>query len=122
VVDVRPEIERVVAVEDRTAGVYEGAVEKFRKGVVTAEELVRLIEGTIVPELRAAHDRLKAIAGVPKEHQALIAHAEEYLRLRDESWRLRAQGLQKRNLPTLNKADRAERASLDALQKIRPGG
>ena len=122
VIDVRPEIERVVAVEARTAGVYEGAVEKFRNGVVTAEELVKLIEGTIVPELRAAHDRLKAIAGVPKEHQALIAYAEEYLRLRDESWRLRAQGLQKRNLPTLNKADRAERASLDALEKIRPEG
>ena len=122
VVDVRPEIERVVAVEARTASVYEGAVEKFRNGTLGAEELVRLIQGTIVPELHAARDRLKAMAGVPREHQALVAHAEEYLRLRDESWRLRAEGLQKRNLPTLNKADRAERASLDALEKIRPEG
>lgn len=122
VVDVRPEIERVVAVEDRTAGVYDKAVEQFRKGIVTAEELVRLIDETIVPELQAARSRLEAIGGVPTEHQPLMAHAEEYLRLRDESWRLRAEGLQKRNLPTLNKADRAERASLDALQKIRPEG
>jgi membrane associated rhomboid family serine protease len=122
VVDVRPEVERVVAVEARTASTYEKAVEKFRNNVLSAEELVRLIEHTIVPELRAERDRLKAIAGVPREHQPLVAYAEEYLRLRDESWRLRAEGLLKRNLPTLNKADRTERASLDALEKIRPEG
>ena len=50
----------------------------------------------------------------------LVARAEEYLRLRDESWSLRSEALHKGKMITLRQADRVERASLDALEKIRP--
>ena len=77
----------------------------------------------------------------------LVADAEEFLRLRHESWRLRAEGLRKTsrllmqpgrtgtsndvarlraeaqyraNMIALGNAEGAERASLEALQKIRP--
>src|SRR5262245_18171276 len=33
--DVMPEIERVIAIEDRTAGVYQAAVKQFQLGAVT---------------------------------------------------------------------------------------
>jgi len=144
--DVRPEMERVVAVEDRTASAYKTGVDRFRSGRITAEALAQLIDRTIVPELHAAQARLKALDRVPHEHQPLVASAEEYLRLRDESWRLRAEGLHKAkgltrgeadrtrdenwrlraegqhraNMLTLGEADRTERASLEALQRIRP--
>lgn len=147
--DIRPEIEKVVAVEDRTASVYEAAVDRFRKGRVSAEALAQLIDRTIVPELQAAEARLKTFDNVPREHQSLIAAAEEYLQMRHESWRLRAEGLrtisqgllrqtegakpasvesrrvraealEKSVTLTLKKAESVERASLDALQKIKP--
>jgi membrane associated rhomboid family serine protease len=127
IIDVRPEIERVVAVEDRTAGAYGSAVDQFRKGRIGAEALVQLIDRSIVPELQAADARLKALNRVPKEHQPLVAGAEEYVRLRSESWRLRADGLRKVNVArynatmrTLGQAESTERASLAVLQKIRP--
>jgi membrane associated rhomboid family serine protease len=118
--DVRPEIARLVALEDRTAVAYDKAVGQFKNGALTSQALAKMISQTIVPELRAAHARVKAVNGVPQEHQALVEGAEEYFRLRDESWRLRVEALQKSNMKALRAADRSERASLDALQRIRP--
>jgi membrane associated rhomboid family serine protease len=149
IADVRPEIERVVAVEDRTSSAYQVAVDRFREGRMTAEALARLIDRTIMPELQAADARLKALDKVPPEHRPLVADAEEYVRLRSESWRLRSEGLRKTTglarreagrierasaetsrsraeaqhqagMLTLGKAEGTERASLEALQRIRP--
>ena len=57
---------------------------------------------------------------VPTEHRPLVEGANEYLRLRDESWRLRADALRKHNLAALRKADRAEWESLEAFGRIKP--
>ena len=120
VTDARPEMARVVAVEDRTASAYETARDRFTLGRIAAAKLIELIDGTIMPELQETRARLTALDGVPEVHQPLVAHAEEYLRLRDESWRLRADGLRKTNLLTLRKADDRERAALQIIKKIRP--
>lgn len=149
IADIKPEIARVIALEDRTASAYKAAADRFNKGRLTAEALVQLIDRTIVPELEAAQAHLKALDRVPQEYQPLVADTEEYLRLRRESWRLRADGLRKTNrltvrdtgrtagasnestrlraeaqyranLVALGNAEGAERASLKAFQKIRP--
>jgi membrane associated rhomboid family serine protease len=120
IADVRPEIARVVALESSTAGTYEKAVVQFRNGAMTAQALEKIITQKIVPELQQAQARLKAVSGVPAEHKPLVDNAEEYLRLRDESWRLRADALRKSNMVALRAADRSERASLMALERIRP--
>ena len=133
--DVRPELGRVVAVEASTAGSYDEAVERFKKGRLRAEDLAQMIDKAIVPELRAADARLKAFDRVPAEYQALVASAEEYIRLRHDSWRIRADALRQmgqlvarkvHNTNTqavtlaLRQAELTERASLESLDKIRP--
>ena len=120
VADVRPEIARVVALEGQLARTYESAVDQFRRGVMTAEALAQVIHRRITPEIESARARLRALAGVPPEHEAVVAHADEYLRLRDECWRLRADGLHKADMRILRKADAVEKASLDAFDKVRP--
>ena len=120
IADVRPEIARLVAAEDRTARAYWAAVDRFRSRQMTAEALAQLIERTIVPELKAAGIRLEGLDGVPPEHQRLVAGAEDYVRVREESWRLRAEGLRKTNMLELRQAENQERASLEALHKIKP--
>jgi membrane associated rhomboid family serine protease len=118
--DVRPEISRVLAVEESTASIYRGAVAQFKLGAVSAEALAQVIERKITPELHAVQARLKTLGRVPPEHQPLVDSAEEYLKLRDESWRLRAAALHKSSMPALRKAETAERASLEALERIKP--
>jgi membrane associated rhomboid family serine protease len=120
VADIRPEIARVVAVEDRTAHAYEKAVGQFTLGALKADALAQVIDRTIVPELETVHGHLTALQGVPREHQALAAIATAFLSLREESWRLRAHALRKGNMLALRRADQAERASLDALHKFNP--
>jgi membrane associated rhomboid family serine protease len=118
VADVRPELERVLALEDRTARTYQASVEQFRKDRISAGALVQQIDKNILPELRAERARLEAIDGVPREHKPLVTAAEDYFHLREESWRLRAEGLRGRSMLKLREAEQAERASLEALRKI----
>jgi rhomboid protease GluP len=119
VFDARPELARVVAFEGRTAAAYQKEVDRFKSGRVPVDKLTQLIEKTIVPELQATQKRVKTLAKAPTEQQPMIASAEEYLRLRDQSWRLRAEGLRKANLVVLREAERTERTSLEALQRVK---
>lgn len=150
IANVKSEIARVVAVEDRTSTAYQTAAGSFESGRITAEALAQVIGRTIVPELEAAQAHLRALDKIPREHGPLVATADEYLRLRQESWRLRAEGLRTAGVParevgrtrqesneswrlraeaqhrmsmrTLGKAEGAERASLAALKGIRMSG
>jgi membrane associated rhomboid family serine protease len=116
--DVRSEIDQVIAVEARTAGLYDKEIERFRKGRITAAALADVIEKTIVPELHAAAGRLRALQDVPPEHQPLIATAEKFLKLRDESWRMRARALHKSDVRGLRQADSKEQASHEAFDRL----
>lgn len=117
--DVRPELDRVFAIEDRTAGTYQAAVRQFRLGALSAEALADVIERRIEPELEAARLRLAALDRVPREHQPLVASAARFVRLRHESWQLRARALDDHSLAALLSADNAERASLAALEDVK---
>ena len=146
ILDIRPEVDRVVTVEHKTTANYRVASEQFRKGRMTAEALAALIERTIVPELQAAALRLEALHGIPAEDMPRMADAREFLRLRTESWQLRAQGLRltarsvrgakkadgdtdvsfrqraqeqyQSTLIAVGKADGAEHSSLEAFDRL----
>ncbi len=117
--DVRPEIERTIAVETRTAGSYGAAVKQFTLGAVTSTELVRVIEISVVPELQSAAARMRELERMPPAHHALVVKAEQYLALRERSWRLRADALRKRSTAALRTADEAERVSLDVFEDLK---
>jgi membrane associated rhomboid family serine protease len=135
ITDVKPELARTLAAEDRTSGAYRQAAEQYKRNRMTAEALAQLIDRTIIPELNTTGARLRALEGVPQEHERLVADAEEYVRLRSASWRLRAEWLRtsrreasrgsestqyRTNNRTIAQAEETERAALDALAKIRP--
>ena len=120
IVDARPEIARIVALEERSAAVYDAAVARFRLGRIPAKALALLIDRTILPELQADRARVHALRGVPPEQLPLVAAAEEYFKLRDESWRRRSEALLQSNMKMLREADQNERAALDAFQRMQP--
>ena len=122
VADVRGEIERVATFEQRTAGSYDDAVRRFRNGEISIKALGEMIDRTILPELRAARARLVQLERerIPPEQQPLVIAAGEYFRLREESWRVRAEALRKTSTARLQLADETERVSLQALEKAIP--
>ena len=117
--DVRPELALVVAVEERSAAAYEGAVLRFRDGRVTAKALAGLIERTILPDLQRVRARVSTLQRIPNAYRPIVAAANEYLRLREESWRLRARALNTSKMPLLRDADRIERQALAAFEPVR---
>ena len=96
--DARPEIARVIEFEARTAEAYKAAVNQFRLGAINAEALAKVIERKIVPDLQEVLTRVTALKRVPPVQEALVMSAEMYLRLRDQSWRLRAEALHKSSM------------------------
>jgi membrane associated rhomboid family serine protease len=118
VMDVRSEIEAVVAMEQRTAAEYNTAVGKLRKGSIKASALAEMIGASIVPALRAARVRLSELEGVPPEHEPLVSAAGEYLHLREQSWRRRAKALVESDIGLLREAEKTERAALTAMDRL----
>lgn len=120
IVDIRPEIGRIVAFEYRSSRAYQDEAARFREGLIEAEALAQVIDGSIVPELQEVRARVEAIGKVPRDHQPFVEAAREYLRLRDESWQVRSEALHEGKMPTLRRADEKERAALEAFHKLRP--
>jgi hypothetical protein len=99
ITDVAPEIQRLVELERRTSDVYDATLEKFRKGRLQPAGLVAEIDRSVVPEFQAAATRLDVVRGVPPQDEFRLGAAREYLRLRLESWQLRARGLRESSAP-----------------------
>jgi len=118
--DVRPEIEQLAVVEQKTSTSYDEAVRHFTNGQMTLKELVEVIDRSILPEFTAAQARIKKLQRVPYAQASLLAGANEYLTLREESWRARSAGLRRKSLGTMRPPDETERASLEVLDRIRP--
>lgn len=118
IIDVRPEMAQVTAVEQRTAGAYEAAVGEFKLGRLPQKRLALLIDRTILPDLQGVRKRLNTLRGVPREQASLVEAAEKYFQLREQSWRRRSEALQRSNMNMLREAERTERAALEAFQKI----
>jgi len=117
--DMRPEIEQLASVEQKTATAYDQAVRRFTNGEMTLRELVDVIDKTILPEFDAAHARLKRLERVPYAQAPLLAGANEYVSLREESWRARSAGLRRKSLGAMRPPDETEKASVETLERIR---
>jgi membrane associated rhomboid family serine protease len=123
ITDARRDIAAVIEAEEHTAAAFKTALEEYTEGRMNDRALAGVIDTVIVPELRYVSERLTLVdrAMVPTEQRPLIAAAEEYLQLRDESWTLRANALRSGKMSILWIADRKEAVSLQALRRIRPG-
>jgi hypothetical protein len=120
VIDVRPEISHIAEIETKTAAVYDAAVRQFTSGQLTLKELVGVIERSILPELRAEQTRLQQLRHVPREQAKLVAEADQYFKLRQESWQARAAGLRRTSLKGLRSPDDTEREAREVLESLIP--
>jgi membrane associated rhomboid family serine protease len=118
VTDIRPAIAAVVADEERTAAIYDTVVVRFTRGRMTARELAQVIDRSILPDLQRGRQRINALVHVPAEDAAVVAAAQEYLRLRHDSWRARAEALRRNNMQGLRNADETARASLRVFEAV----
>jgi rhomboid protease GluP len=116
--DVKPEIRRLLAIEEQATRRFDAALDRFRNKPIPTAELAQLIDLTILPDIRSARHDLAALERVPRDHQRLVAAADQYLRLCDETWRLRSEGLRTSRMRLLQDAGRKEGEARDALRQL----
>jgi len=116
--DMRPEIHRLVTAEEEMAARYRAATDQFTSGRITIHALAVVIDHDIMPELQASRARVASLKGVPDEQKPLLAAAEKYLQLRDDSWRIRSKALTMSSISMLRQADMSEVESRNVLRRI----
>jgi len=116
--DVTPEIHRLVIAEQEMAARYGTAIDQFTSGRINAQELAAVIDHDITPALQASQVRVASLERVPDEQKPLLVAAEQYLQLRDESWRIRSKALKMGSVSMLRQADMSEVTSRTAFRKI----
>lgn len=119
VMDARPEIARLLELEERTAADYAKARDQFKLGAMKAEAVAQMIDKQIVPPMAEAQTRLRALTHVPAEQQPLLSAAGEYVALRIDTWQLRSRALHKSSMRLLRDAEEKERTALAALDRLR---
>jgi membrane associated rhomboid family serine protease len=117
IADVESEVARVIDVEKRTAARYDAEAAKFRRGTMSAERLASVAE-RIGAEVQTVRAEIATLKNVPPEQVPLCLHASEYLRLRDESWRLRVDALRQGRMKTLQLSSEREIEALRAFAKL----
>jgi hypothetical protein len=118
--DITADLDRLVSTESRTAAAYDAAAAQFRLGTTTAVSLAQVIDRRIKPELQVMRMRLASLDHIRPEQQPALEKAREYVRLREESWRQRAEALHRRDLAALRRVETTERAALATLESLIP--
>ena len=78
-----------------------------------------MINTSIRPQLDEARSCVSSLDSALPAHREMVRHAGDFLRLREDSWRLRVEGLTKASTTGLRDADRAEQTSLEAMRRLR---
>jgi membrane associated rhomboid family serine protease len=123
IADVPAAIARVVDVEERTAALYDEKADRFKKGRMTAEQLASVAD-EIRDDVRQSRVTLASLTNVPVAHGPLWKETSEFLRLREESWRLRVTALREGRMQTLHQASVKEFEAMrvfDNVEKLRGG-
>ena len=123
IADVPATIARVVDVETRTAALYDAKADRFKKGRMSADELA-VVADAISADVRHSRVTLAALRNVPTAHGPLWKETSEFLRLREESWRLRVKALREGRMQTLHEASVKEFAAMrvfENVEKLRGG-
>ena len=119
-INVRRQLAYLVTLEDRTTETYRQGLERFEKvRRMESKVLTEIIDRSIIPQFTSVSSEMAALDHVMPDLKPLVDSAGEYLRLRKESWRLRAEGLRKSNMRLLQQADTLEQESVHALQPLR---
>jgi rhomboid protease GluP len=119
--DLNAELRHIGSVENRIVDAFNRARAANRAGEMTTAAFSDVIDREVVSEIRALRARLRALNNVPAEHRASAAIVDDYLRLREEAFRLRAEGLRENDAGKIKKGDTRDMTAREVIKKL-PGG
>jgi rhomboid protease GluP len=103
--DIDREMQHFADVEKRCLNVYRTLVEQAQRGAVNDADVAEVIEREVLPPWVESRRRIEGLLGLPYGNQRFLSRLVEYVRCREESWRLRVEGLRKQDPATCKQAD-----------------
>jgi rhomboid protease GluP len=118
VANVQSELERFEAVEKKALGAFNSAVGKAQRQELTDAAFADLLEREVLPEWRAARERLTALKQIPAPLQRHVASILEYMRLREEAWAFFVQALREGSPQKAHQAMEKQKLADAAAKRI----
>jgi len=112
-------LQHMAAADQQATTAYNDAVKQLRANKITPGQMGQIIETKVIPPARDGYEtvsRLTAGAEQQAEQQALT----EYMRLRLESWTLRAQGAHADSVDLFRAADKKQAEAEAAMRRATP--
>lgn len=117
-VNVQRELDQIMVVEKDAIEAYNAAFNKVQRNELSDSAFAAEIERNVLPEWRAARERLVALKPVPAKYAKRVDSLLEYMRLRQEAWELFAQGAKEGNPQKIEEAVAKQRTADEAAKKV----
>jgi rhomboid protease GluP len=119
VADVAGAIERFTPVESRAIDGFNGMIDCYKGGKITGAEAARIVEKDVLPPWRASRERLAALGHVPAAQKKLVSLMLRYMKLREESWELFAEGARQEDAGKIRQGNAKSAEAEKVVQEIR---
>ncbi|MBC7852541.1 MAG: rhomboid family intramembrane serine protease [Pirellulaceae bacterium] len=117
-VRVQRELTQFGEVEEKSIEAFNAAVRKSQRKELSGQEFADLLERDVLPEWRAARERLSAVQRVPASHQRRVELTLEYMLRWQEAWELFAQEYREDSPDKMRKAMERQQLAESAVQLL----
>lgn len=119
VANVAAAIERFTPVESRALDEFNATIDRFKGGEIPGAEAARIVERDVLPPWRASRERLSALRHVPASQKRLVSLMLRYMKLREESWELFAEGARQEDAGKIRQGNAKNAEAEKVVQEIR---
>jgi hypothetical protein len=119
VADVGAAIGRFTPVESRALDQFNATIDRYKGGEIPGAEAARIVEKDVLPPWRASRESLAALRHVPAAQKRLVSLMLRYMKLREESWELFAEGARQEDAGKIRLGNARNAEAEKVVQKIR---
>lgn len=117
-VKVERELDQFGEVEKNSIDGFNAAVAKLNRQELSGQEFADLLERDVLPEWRAARERLSAVERIPASQQRRVELTLEYMLRWQEAWELFAQAYHEGSPDKMQKAMQKQQLAETAVQQF----
>jgi hypothetical protein len=110
-------LEQFDSVDIKTHDILVDAAARAERKELSDWAFADLLERDVIPDWRTARNRLSAIKPIPAAYRDHVADVLEYMRLRQDSWELFAEGLRDGDVQKGQRAEEKHKLADEAAQR-----
>jgi hypothetical protein len=104
--DVNSELQRIAEREEDVWDRYEASVREAERGAMSEADLAATVERDILPDLVEIRRRIEGIIDTPHVRHAQLLRLTEYMKMREESLKLRVEAIREQDMGKLERAEK----------------